>query len=52
MAFETLGFEVCTDGTLEDGYEKVAVYVGVDGRQNTRLASFLVGRGLARWERM
>jgi hypothetical protein len=30
-AFETLGYEVCSDGTLEPGFEKVAVYVDIHG---------------------
>ena len=25
-AFSTLGYEPCTDGTLEDGFEKIAIY--------------------------
>ena len=26
MAFNTLGYEVCADGALEDGFEKVAIF--------------------------
>lgn len=26
-AYETLGYELCEDGSLESGYEKVAIYV-------------------------
>ncbi len=26
IAFRTLGYELCDDGVLEEGYEKVAIY--------------------------
>jgi hypothetical protein len=31
-AYETLGFEMCEDGNLEDGFVKLAIYVTLDGR--------------------
>ena len=30
-AFRSLGYEPCGDGSLEDGYEKVALYTNRDG---------------------
>jgi hypothetical protein len=30
-AFQTLGYEPCKDGSLEAGFEKVAIYVGAAG---------------------
>jgi len=30
-AYETLGFEVCTNGHLENGFEKIAIYVNSSG---------------------
>jgi hypothetical protein len=30
-AFVMIGYQVCTDGALEEGYEKVALYVDADG---------------------
>ncbi len=32
MAFETLGYEPCSDGKLEANYEKVVLYVDTDGK--------------------
>lgn len=32
LAYETLGYQVCTDGTLEEGYEKVAIYASPENR--------------------
>ena len=29
--FESLGYEVCDDCTFENGFEKVAIYVGFSG---------------------
>jgi hypothetical protein len=31
IAFETLGYEVCQDGSLEPALEKIAIYVNNDG---------------------
>jgi hypothetical protein len=31
-AFQRLGYQPCDDGLYEAGYEKVAIYVGTDGR--------------------
>jgi len=31
-AFNTLGFERCEDGTLEEGFEKIAVYQSRNGQ--------------------
>ena len=33
-AFGTLGYEPCTDGVLEDGFEKVAIYQSPSGIQH------------------
>ena len=33
-AFSTLGYEPCTDGTLEDGFEKIAIYRSPSGIQH------------------
>ena len=33
-AFGTLGYEPCTDGVLEDGFEKVAIYQSPSGVQH------------------
>ena len=30
-AFRSLGYELCEDGTLEEGYEKVALYADAEG---------------------
>ena len=30
-AFNTLGYERCADGTLEDGFEKIAIYQSTSG---------------------
>jgi hypothetical protein len=31
-AFQPLGYQPCDDGSFEAGYEKIAIYVGADGR--------------------
>src|SRR5258708_29727761 len=31
QAFETLNYEMCRDGALEDGFEKVALFARADG---------------------
>lgn len=31
LAYGTLGYEPCADDSLEEGYEKIAIYVGPDG---------------------
>lgn len=31
-AFETMGYQPCEDDTVETGFEKVAIYVGEQGR--------------------
>ncbi len=31
-AYESLGFELCTSDALENGYEKIAIYVKDDGQ--------------------
>ncbi len=31
-AFNRLGFERCADGSMEDGYEKIAIYLSDHGR--------------------
>lgn len=33
-AFATLGYERCSDGILEDGFEKIAIYQSSDGVQH------------------
>jgi hypothetical protein len=33
-AFGTLGYEPCADGTLEDGFEKIAIYRSPSGIQH------------------
>lgn len=30
-AYETIGFESCDDGLLEDGFEKIVLYVNASG---------------------
>ena len=30
-AYQTIGYTVCTDGLLEDGHEKISLYVGARG---------------------
>ena len=31
-AFVSLGYQICADGSWQDGYEKIALYVRPDGR--------------------
>lgn len=31
IAFETLGYKTCDNSELEQGFEKVAIYIGIDG---------------------
>lgn len=32
LAYKALGYEICTDTKLEEGYKKIAIYVMNDGR--------------------
>lgn len=32
VAFSSLGFEQCDDGVHENGYEKIALFIGADGK--------------------
>ena len=32
VAFSTLGYQVCSDGTFERGFEKVAIFADVNGK--------------------
>lgn len=31
IAYESCGYEVCCDGTLEENYEKIVIYIGENG---------------------
>ena len=44
QAFKTLGYEVCDTSEVEHGYEKVAIYVGSDGRPKHMAKQLLSGK--------
>lgn len=53
-AFQTLGYEVCADGSLEPGFEKVAIYARPDKKPQHAARQLRDGRwtskmGLAYW---
>jgi len=52
-AFEEIGFEQCLDGTIEPGYDKVALYVNRDGEWSHAAKQLIDGRWsskLGNWE--
>ena len=52
-AFTTLGYVECVDGTLEIGYEKIAIYAAPDGEPRHAARQLASGRWtskLGKWE--
>ncbi len=55
-AYESLGFELCEEASLETGFEKVAVYgdespyMEMNSNTNTLQDNYLMATGLASWD--
>jgi hypothetical protein len=53
QAYETLGYSICEDGELEEGFEKIALYATSDGEVThaaRQLPSGMWTSKLGRWE--
>jgi hypothetical protein len=53
QAYETIGYSICEDGELEEGFEKIALYATSDGEVTHAARQLSNGRWtskLGRWE--